>query len=53
MVVDCGHVRTNIVPVYEGFAIPFATVNVPIGGRALTEMVRERLGKDAEFIESL
>lgn len=53
VVVDCGHARTNIVPVFEGFAIPFATVAVPIGGRALTEMLRDRLVKDADFVDSL
>ena len=37
LVVDSGEGNTNIVPVFDGYALPHATITVDIGGKALTE----------------
>ena len=36
-VVDSGYGITHTVPIYEGFAIPHATTEVPLCGQGLTE----------------
>ena len=40
-------------PVFEGYAIPFAIESGPIAGKELTNQVHSRLIKDSVFIESL
>ena len=35
-VLESGAGVTNAVPIYEGFAIPFATISIDIGGNDLT-----------------
>jgi len=44
-VVDSGYGITHTVPVYEGYALPFATKEVPICGRDITKFLHEMLIK--------
>lgn len=44
-VVDAGYGITHTVPVYEGYALPFATKEVPICGRDITKFLHEMLVK--------
>jgi actin-related protein len=44
-VVDCGHGCTYVVPIYEGYAIPHAILNMPIAGKNLSEYMFEMLSK--------
>ncbi|CAK8688420.1 unnamed protein product [Clavelina lepadiformis] len=37
IVVNSGHGQTEIVPVYEGYQLPHLTVELPVGGRHITE----------------
>ena len=40
-VIDSGYGITHTVPIYEGFAIPHATTEVPICGQDLTEYMMQ------------
>lgn len=40
---DCGEGITHTVPIYEGYAIPFATTEIPICGKDLTKFMHEML----------
>ena len=42
-VVDCGHSLTYCVPVYEGYAIPHATIKMPLAGKHLNSFLYELL----------
>jgi actin len=42
-VLDCGEGITHTVPVYEGYAIPFATTEIPICGRDLSKFMHSML----------
>jgi actin-related protein len=42
-VVDSGDGITHTVPIYEGYALPFATTEIPICGRDLTKFMRHLL----------
>lgn len=42
-VVDSGEGITHTVPIYEGYAIPFATTEIPICGRDLTKFMHQML----------
>jgi actin, other eukaryote len=42
-VIDSGYGKTHTVPIYEGFAIPHATTEVPICGQDLTEYMLEMM----------
>lgn len=42
-VIDAGYGKTHTVPIYEGFAIPHATTEVPICGQDLTEYMLEMI----------
>ena len=43
IVVDSGHGRTHVVPIYEGFAIPHATFTLPTSGQTFTLDLFSRL----------
>jgi len=47
LVLDSGAGVTHTVPVYEGFALPFATNQLPIAGDVLTEYLKHLLIKEA------
>jgi len=38
-VLDSGEGITHTVPIYEGYAIPFATAEIPICGKDLTNFM--------------
>jgi actin, other eukaryote len=42
-VIDAGYGKTHTVPIYEGFAIPHATTEVPICGQDLSEYMLEMI----------
>ncbi|TNV77683.1 hypothetical protein FGO68_gene2189 [Halteria grandinella] len=42
-VIDVGHGKTHIVPIYEGFAIPHSIISLPIGGETLTKALYDSL----------
>ena len=42
-VLDCGEGITHAVPIYEGYAIPFATSEIPICGNDLTNYMNHML----------
>lgn len=42
-VVDCGEGVTHTVPIYEGYAIPFASTEIPICGKDLTKFMNTML----------
>jgi actin-related protein len=42
-VIDAGYGKTHTVPIYEGFAIPHATTEVPICGQHLTEYMLDMM----------
>ena len=42
-VLDCGEGVTHTVPIYEGYAIPFATTQIPICGQDLTNYMYKLL----------
>jgi actin len=44
-VVDSGYGITHTVPIYEGFALPFATKEVPICGKDITNFLNDMLMK--------
>ena len=44
-VVDSGDGITHTVPIYEGYALPFATTDIPICGRDLTKFMHDMLMK--------
>lgn len=44
-VLDCGEGITHTVPIYEGYAIPFATTEIPICGRDLTKFMHSMLSQ--------
>ena len=51
-VVDSGDGITHTVPIYEGYALPFATTEIPICGRDLTKFMRHLLhAKQPQYIE--
>ncbi len=51
-VVDSGEGITHTVPIYEGYALPFATTEIPICGRDLTKFMRHLLqSKNSKLIE--
>ena len=43
LVLDSGHDRTYAVPIYEGYALPHAVCNADLGGRHVTEEIRQIL----------
>ena len=43
VVLDSGETISHVVPTFEGYAIPHATVKIPIGGRDLTNYMRKIL----------
>lgn len=43
LVLESGEGITHAVPIYEGFAIPFATIRLDMGGRDLTEHLAHSL----------
>ncbi|KXN68310.1 actin-2 [Conidiobolus coronatus NRRL 28638] len=45
LVLDCGDGVTHCVPVYEGFAVPTATLRMDLGGRDITEYMQTLLRK--------
>jgi len=42
-VLDCGEGITHAVPIYEGYAIPFATTEIPICGKDLSKFMHSVL----------
>lgn len=46
-VVDCGHGLTHAVPVYEGYAIPHAILELPIAGKHLSHYMYDMLAKSS------
>ena len=51
--VDSGHGRTHVVPIYEGFAIPHATFRLPTSGQTFTGDLFSRLDAQSGFARSL
>jgi actin len=45
-VLDSGEGITHTVPIYEGYAIPFATTEIPICGRDLTKFMHQMLNQN-------
>ena len=48
LVLESGEGITHSVPIYEGFALPFATINLDIGGHDLTSYLIELLKKNVD-----
>lgn len=44
-VIDSGHGVTHCVPIYEGYAIPHATLTMPLAGKDLSEYMFQMLNK--------
>eukprot|EP00826_Nyctotherus_ovalis_P061132 TRINITY_DN8668_c0_g2_i2.p1 TRINITY_DN8668_c0_g2~~TRINITY_DN8668_c0_g2_i2.p1 ORF type:complete len:381 (-),score=144.04 TRINITY_DN8668_c0_g2_i2:80-1222(-) len=49
LVIDSGEGITHAVPIFEGYAIPHAIQRINIGGKKLTEYLRELLKDDERF----
>lgn len=45
VVVDSGESISHVVPIFESYAIPHATVKIPIGGRNITDYLRKILSQ--------
>ena len=43
VVLDSGDSISHVVPTFEGYAIPHATIKIPLGGRDLTNYMRKIL----------
>ena len=43
VVVDSGETVSHVVPIFESYAIPHATIKIPLGGRDLTNYMRKIL----------
>lgn len=43
VVFDSGECISHIVPIFESYAIPHATIKIPIGGRHITDYLRKIL----------
>ncbi len=46
LVVEIGEGMTNIAPIYEGFAVPFASSRIPLAGKDLTAFLQESLRRN-------
>lgn len=51
LVLESGEGITHTVPVYEGFAIPFATIRLDMGGKDLTEYMAQSLLNNKDLRE--
>lgn len=46
VIVDCGCDNTSIVPIYEGYYLPYAINNLPLGGFNITQYTYRRIMDD-------
>ena len=53
IVVDSGHARTHIVPIYEGFVLPHAVCSLPTSGGTFTRDLYSRLEAQEGFARGL
>ena len=45
VVFDSGESISHVVPIFESYAIPHATIKIPIGGRIITDYLRKILSQ--------
>ena len=43
LVLDSGHSATHSVPIYEGYALPYCTYRIELGGKDVTKRLAEKL----------
>lgn len=43
MVVECGSGKTHAVPIFEGFSLPHAILNLPAAGQDVTEYLQKNI----------
>ena len=48
MVVDSGYEMTQIVPIYEGYALPHAVAKMYFGGKNVTEYLQKLMGTESD-----
>ena len=50
VVVDCGHHLTHVVPLVEGYPLPYATQQFNVAGRDLTSWLAKTLTSDTKKV---
>ena len=50
VVVDCGHQLTQIVPLVEGYPLPYATQQFHVAGRDLTNFLSQILTSESKKV---
>lgn len=53
LMVDIGEGTTNIVPIFEGFAVPHAIPRIPLAGRDLTLHLQEALRRSGQSLAAV
>nr|XP_020663691.1 actin-related protein T2-like [Pogona vitticeps] len=53
IVMDCGYGASHAVPVYQGYCLPHAVGKLEVGGRDITEYLRELLAERRQHLRNI